>query len=577
MNMASIAENFLKLQTRKDVAEFLSLPEKKLNYLLYGLASHQRYKTFEISKRSGGVRTIATPIRPLKEAQRRLATAILEVYRPRSIAHAYLNKRSIISNAGLHVEKKWLLTVDLKDFFPSINFGRVLGMFLAPPFRFPPEVSTVLAQLCTHENALPQGAPTSPIISNVLCHKLDRVLLSLAKENRCHVTRYADDIAFSTNGRLFPSSLAKEIEEGASRKMVPGKDLADAINSCGFSINNSKTRLSYKDSRQLVTGLVVNKRVNLKREYIRELRAMLYSWATKGISCASHDFFSKFDHKNRSINHGEETFRAVVRGRLMFVRNVRGESDSVFRKLALKLAELDDSFKFADTAPVMGACVLYLYAEGCTDYTHIQAAHDAFKRSGKFTEITIYYGKSEDCEGEAKLLKQLKDAAKYQHPHVQMFMFDHDQPNVIREVNAEGGGVKSWGNGVFSMAIPIPQHRASESLVCIEHYYDDATLMAPDSNGRRLYFKKEFNPEFGWHLTEESIFALNPKRNTLIYDDDVVDRRAEKKVALSKKAFADAVKAGSAPYEDVDFDAFAAIFDAFLVALALHPQHQSQR
>src|SRR5690606_10472469 len=127
----------------------------------------------------------------------------------RSLAHGFERRRSIVTNASLHKRRRYVLNLDLEDFFPSFNFGRIRGFFIKDKhFGLDEKVATVLAQIACHDNELPQGSPCSPIISNLVAHLLDVRLARMAKRYKCTYSRYADDRTFSTNQREFPSQLA---------------------------------------------------------------------------------------------------------------------------------------------------------------------------------------------------------------------------------------------------------------------------------------------------------------------------------------------------------------------------------
>jgi hypothetical protein len=174
------------------------------------------------------------------------------------------------------------LNLDLHDFFGTINFGRVRGVLIKDRnFLLHPTVATLIAQISCYKNALPQGAPTSPIISNIVSRPLDLKLVDLAKRYGCCYTRFADDITFSTNKAVFPEQLAK-LEANTSHDWVLGDKIREAVTKAGFVENPKKTRLQYFKNRQDVTGLVVNKRVNVTREYRKTVRAMLNRLVTTG-------------------------------------------------------------------------------------------------------------------------------------------------------------------------------------------------------------------------------------------------------------------------------------------------------
>ena len=199
-------KRFYALKTPLDVAELLDVDKSHLNYYLYICPPHQRYQKFSIPKRSGGEREINAPATALRIVQAKLNQVLQAVYRPRPSVHSFITGENIVKNARMHAERNYVFNVDLEDFFPSINFARVRGMFIAKPYQLPAPVATILAQICCHNNMLPQGAPTSPIVSNMLCAKMDNELGRLARKHRCRYTRYADDLTFSTNFENFPDA-----------------------------------------------------------------------------------------------------------------------------------------------------------------------------------------------------------------------------------------------------------------------------------------------------------------------------------------------------------------------------------
>jgi RNA-directed DNA polymerase len=269
-----------------DVAYLLGYEPKAVSYILYKMPAAQKYTTFEIPKRNGGQRTINAPVPHLKGLQRKLADLLQdcldEINTARKLkdraSHGFKRKRSIITNARQHRNRRWVLNIDLEDFFPSINFGRVRGFFIKNrDFQLPENVATVLAQIACQDNSLPQGSPCSPVISNLVAHLLDMRLVKLGRSARCTYSRYADDLTFSTNTKEFPPEIARPSgDQGPTAHLwLPGDALHDAIHQSGFSINTKKTHFMYRTSRQKVTGLVVNKKINVQWEYRHTVRAMV--------------------------------------------------------------------------------------------------------------------------------------------------------------------------------------------------------------------------------------------------------------------------------------------------------------
>jgi RNA-directed DNA polymerase len=332
---------FFSLGTARDVANLLELPHEHLIHILYRAPDRYPYRTFHIRKRAGGTREISAPPPSLQILQSKLNTVLQLVYHPKPSAHGFVTGRSIRSNAREHVGKRFVLNVDLKEFFPSINFGRVRGMLMGQPYGLQPSVATVLAQICCHNNQLPQGAPTSPILSNMVCARLDGDLQRLAQRHRCMYTRYADDLTFSTNLRTFPEQLADHGAGWTGDALAVGHELRSVIESNGFRINTGKQRLQFRGWHQGVTGLTVNKFPNVPRRFVRQIRAMLHAWERYGLEAAQQEFREKYNRRSRHPDAPPPSFGRVLRGKLDFLKMVKGEGDTTYRRLRNKLHALD--------------------------------------------------------------------------------------------------------------------------------------------------------------------------------------------------------------------------------------------
>ncbi len=339
--------NFFKLRDGHDLAELLEVPYKVLNYHLYIAPEAKKYGHFQIPKRGGGKRDICAPIGPIKILQRKLNSILQNVYKRKPFVYGFLKDGSIVKNAHKHINKEFVLNIDLLDFFPSINFGRVYGMFKAKPYELPKKVAAILAKLCCFDNQLPQGAPTSPIVSNMVCARLDGHLGKLAKKYNCIYTRYADDITFSTDREIFPFALAIAKTSSIPYKEVAevGSELTKVIEQNGFSINPRKVWLQPSRSRQQVTGLTVNSFPNISRKYTNQIRAMLHDWDTNGLERAEEKhFLKKYDKKHRRAIGPPGIFKQIVKGKLNFLKAVRGEGNPQYLKLYKKLAKVAPEF-----------------------------------------------------------------------------------------------------------------------------------------------------------------------------------------------------------------------------------------
>lgn len=256
------------------IAETLGVKAVVLISTLYG-KKYNRSRFYEekvIPKRNGDIRIIHAVKGALWYVQRKTYEYLSDNYKPHAAAKGFIKEGGIVKHSLIHRNKKLVMSFDIKDFFPTITFARVMGMFQAPPFKFSREKSIVYAQICClpeDNGPLPQGGITSPYISNMICRKLDSRFLEYANKEKFHYSRYADDLTFSTD---------ENVNYGKLEKFV-AKILTDE----GFQINKSKSRLMKKSDRQVVTGVVVNEGLNVNRKYIRSLRALIYNCKKNGV------------------------------------------------------------------------------------------------------------------------------------------------------------------------------------------------------------------------------------------------------------------------------------------------------
>ncbi|MBZ0162883.1 MAG: trypsin-like peptidase domain-containing protein [Notoacmeibacter sp.] len=284
------------------------------------------YHQFEIAKGKDKTRTITAPDERLKYLQRQIAPLLDQLYRVRNPVHGFVDGKSVKTNALTHLRKRFVLNIDLKSFFPSITENRVIGLLEA--LGIDNCVASITARLCCYNSHLPQGAPTSPVLSNMICFRLDRELLAFAKGTRCIYTRYADDITFSSHqpmAALFEGS-APPSGHFSPDLLIPA--LRNTFASNGFTINPHKAHYADRHSRRMVTGLKVNELLNVDRRYVRNIRAALYSVETLGKAAAQTKFAS---------NHGGTSdLGAYLQGKITWLRFIRGQSDPVFRAIAVR-------------------------------------------------------------------------------------------------------------------------------------------------------------------------------------------------------------------------------------------------
>ena len=297
------------LHDGNDAAKAMGITLSALRWLTYHRrgATLVHYHRYAIAKKTGGLRSISAPKPALAQAQQWVLANILAKLATEPEAHGFVPGRSILTNAAPHVNRAVVANLDLKDFFPSITFRRVQGLFRK--LGYSGHVATLLGLLCTEpprvpaeldgkvyfvalgERVLPQGACTSPAVTNALCRRLDRRLAGLAGKHGFHYTRYADDLTFSGDNVGKMGHVLRNVRHILTKE--------------GFTLHPTKTRLMRRANRQEVTGVTVNVRPSVAREEVRILRAILHNAAKHGL-----------ESQNREQR---PNFAAYLAGRVEFV------------------------------------------------------------------------------------------------------------------------------------------------------------------------------------------------------------------------------------------------------------------
>lgn len=301
---------------KKDLANFLNYDYKDFCWILYSQPIHNRYRVIEIPKKSGKLRLIHAPDSHLKQLQKNLAKQLTELFEDKntnkpSFSFAYRRnnhheKFGIYFNAKRHRNRKLVVNIDLKDFFHTIEFKRIVGYFTKNNyFKFPIDVAIGIAQIACYKDPktgkvfLPQGSPVSPIISNLIAEILDAKITKLAIKYKFYYSRYADDITLSFDTKKLPTEIIKSSEND----FFLGESIIKAIKSSGFTINNDKICLRSNFDRQQVTGLVVNKKINVPRNYYNFSKSMAYNFCQFSTFEKSpfHTFSKNNSNKGKSI------------------------------------------------------------------------------------------------------------------------------------------------------------------------------------------------------------------------------------------------------------------------------------
>ena len=310
----------LTIDNPTDLCRFLKTPFLQLEELI----NNPIYRDYKIKKKKGGERHIFAPEKHLKTIQKRLNYFLQAYYlcvKPQEVHGFVVNPHylgthcNIVENAKVHTGKKVVLNIDLKDFFPSITAKQVKDIFTSDYFNFNEHLANALTLLTTYQGRLPIGAPTSPVLSNFICHQLDSALKTFCKEHHLTFTRYADDLTFSSDNEISTDII---------------HDIIHLIKQNNFEINEKKLRLKTSNRKQTVTGLTVNEKVNVDRKLLKKIRAMLHDLSTNGIDMATQRHFcikGDIDTKSKAL------FIDRLSGYINFVGQVRGKRDSLYIKL----------------------------------------------------------------------------------------------------------------------------------------------------------------------------------------------------------------------------------------------------
>ncbi|MFD3165456.1 reverse transcriptase domain-containing protein [Herpetosiphon sp. NSE202] len=568
LSTEELADRFRGLIYRYDLAQLLDIEEKTLNFYLYKASNN--YIRFEIPKKSGGFREIFAPNPPLKVIQQKVSTILSSiypsVYKNHPPAHGFIKNRSIVTNAKLHIRKRYILNIDIKDFFPTITFSRVRGLLMAWPYQCTADIATAIAQLCCFQGKLPQGAPTSPIISNMICSRLDSDLRNLAKKNRCYYSRYADDITFSTNVKNFPSSIAMISEE--TQKLQISEELLEIITKNYFTINPDKSRLQTNIQRQEVTGLVVNEKVNVTRRYIRQIRAMLHAWKKFGYDLAQEEYYNKYMSEYNSSKENKALFKNILRGKIEFLGMVRGKSDHLYQNFYRQLGSIDNTLisesllRSFDTKYRVILCT-----EGKTDIMHLKNALYKLRNEGYYQNIEIQFDENNSDKGSPGLVTFCEQNSRIKHDIPIICMFDRDEPDILKKITGQNRDIKHWDNSnVFSFAIPVPINRLDEdnNSISIEFYYSDTEIKTLSNEGRRLYINNEFNIKTKRHNIDRELnttFQKKGSQGVIYIIDSHVYNSNEDNVALSKNDFASNILNQKEGFDNFSIHNFKLIFD----------------
>lgn len=324
----------LGIEYPAELCIFLGVPFPELERII----NYPEYRHYSIGKKKTGEREISAPSSELKKIQKRLNYFLQAYYlmiKPAEVhgfvanPHYLPTKCNIIENAKVHVAKRHVLNIDLKDFFPGITAKRVKDLFTSGLFGYNDQIANSLTLLATLNGRLPTGAPTSPVISNFICFQLDQDLIKFCKINNLYYTRYADDLTFSSNNFISDDHVL---------------DIILVIEKNHFKINEKKLRLKTNNRRQVVTGLTVNEKVNVNRKLLKKTRAMLHDLSVNGPYAAAGKHFSLDGAiSERTILK----FMHQLGGYINFVGQVRSRDDKNYIRMTREFKAISKAVKWS--------------------------------------------------------------------------------------------------------------------------------------------------------------------------------------------------------------------------------------
>ncbi len=310
------------------LSSHLGLSKKEFRYISANKLS--QYHTVEIPKRGDGTRILSVPNARLKFLQTKINELLQKMYSVRGCVHGFVPGKSALTNAQEHLGRRHLVKVDLLDYFGQIGRQRVRGVLRS--LGVPSPVSEVITVLCILKDGLPQGAPTSPVLANMVTFRLDQELVQFSKKNRLRYSRYADDIVFSSYSR--PRIIQSSIEAHYAHLELTDIDekLLIIFERESFELNEQKLYYCGKDARRTVTGYTINEAVNVPLKHVRRVRATLHNVRKNGYDAEQR----KFSAKTFSM----KSLQKSLRGQIEWIGATKGRSDKVFRRYAIEFNAL---------------------------------------------------------------------------------------------------------------------------------------------------------------------------------------------------------------------------------------------
>lgn len=359
---------------REELGQPKNVTFENLSFYIMQRTERKRYRHFRLPKRSSGFRDIYSPNAFLHSLQLDAKYLLEQFYNAPNCVVGFVNGRSVKDGAQQHVGRRYMMNLDLKDFFSQVSAKRIVKTLMAEPYNFSPRLAIVIARLCcvnlkaekfssciqkkewlSHLH-LPQGTCTSPLLTNIVCETMDRSLSELCAANGVVYTRYADDITLSSDTDIF---------RNASGQFTPF--VKKFLSNLPYRLNKNKTHLSRAGQHREVTGLTVSdKGIGVGRAYIREIRDLLFIWERYGLATAEERFAASYAERHGNTR-AIPSLPNFINGKLCYLKMVKGNDAPVYQRLRSQFEQLEGLQLLQDckTYYIRTDCNCRMVRKGC--------------------------------------------------------------------------------------------------------------------------------------------------------------------------------------------------------------------
>ena len=484
----------LEFTTLAEFYHYLEISEKELRHI--SAKKFDQYHSRSIPKRNGGERLLSVPNNRLRYLQSLLNPLLQGMYNVRGCVHGFVAGKSAFTNAQEHLGRRHLVKVDLQDYFGQISRQRVRGVLLSIGIPLP--VAEAITKLCTLADELPQGAPTSPILANMVTFRLDQELVTFAKKNRLRYSRYADDIVFSSYSKPRVLARGMELEYARLSRSDLDEKLLEIFDQQNFELNEEKIYYCGAGARRSVTGYTINQFPNVPRNHVRRVRATLHNVRKYGYDAEQR----KFSEKTKSA----KSLKKSLFGQIEWIGSTKGRSDPVFRRYAIEYDGLfAEKFELGPDLSRLATLSTWVLETTHPNPTHAgdtQGTAFFLKGVGLVTAahcVPATHSYTVFCVDEPS--KKFPVSVVKRHDHIDLAILNHSipiedfielsraerEPNVGEETSLWGFPAYSAGNKIEQRQGRVVSHptKSAVALLCVDQKINQGNSGGPLLNSAR--------------------------------------------------------------------------------------------